>query len=148
MGQTLEQIVAGHYRQFIGLVAERRGSTPEQINAVAQGRVWTGAQAKERGLVDTLGGLDAALQAAARRADLGKTWRVQYIEREPRGLARFFSLLFGGASAELFQGLGVENLLQLLSGPRPADVRRDIELLTRARDNPLSAVSYCFCDLR
>jgi protease IV len=148
MAQVLDQVVAGNYKQFVSLVAERRGATAETINESAQGRVWTGAQAKERGLVDTLGGLEAALQAAARRAELGTTWRVQYIEREPRGLARILALLFGGASASWIDSLQRLGLLQTLAGSAPADVRRSVEMIARARENPLTAFSYCFCDLR
>ena len=55
LAQSLELVVNSNYREFIRLVAERRNSTPEKINEVAQGRVWTGAQAKESGLVDTAG---------------------------------------------------------------------------------------------
>jgi protease IV len=148
MAQVLDQVVAGNYKQFVSLVAERRRATAETINESAQGRVWTGAQAKERGLVDTLGGLEAALQAAARRAELGTTWRVQYIEREPRGLARILALLFGGASASWIDSLQRLGLLQTLAGSAPADVRRSVEMIARARENPLAAFSYCFCDLR
>ncbi len=48
------------YTQFVKKAAEARGKTPEQIDAIAQGRVWTGRQASENGLVDALGGLDKA----------------------------------------------------------------------------------------
>jgi protease-4 len=51
---------------FVGRVAEGRHKTAEQVQVIAQGRVWTGAKAKELGLVDELGGLDAALDEARR----------------------------------------------------------------------------------
>ena len=51
----------GFYDDFVEKAAESRHTTPEKIDAVAQGRVWTGAQAREHGLVDELGGLDAAV---------------------------------------------------------------------------------------
>ena len=53
------------YEHFIALVAEGREMTPAQVEAVARGRVWTGSQAAENGLVDGLGGLDSALDYAA-----------------------------------------------------------------------------------
>lgn len=58
------------YGQFLRRVAEGRGAAPEAIDAVAQGRVWTGAQAGERGLVDRLGGLRAAVQLAKEKAGI------------------------------------------------------------------------------
>jgi protease-4 len=147
LGQVLEQMIASNYRQFIELVAERRKSTPEKINEVAQGRVWTGSQAKERGLVDTLGGFDAAIKSAAKRAGLGESFRVEYIEHEPRGLNRFLSLLFGRAAATLRDGFGWDLAARLLLG-RESEVRRDLQLLIDARQDPLAAISYCFCELR
>jgi protease-4 len=59
------------YRDFVGKVAQGRGRTAEQIEPVAQGRVWSGAAAHGAGLVDTLGGLDTALARARARAGLG-----------------------------------------------------------------------------
>jgi protease-4 len=58
------------YADFIGKVAKARQRTPQEIDDVAQGRVWTGLQAKERGLVDSLGGLQAAIHSAAVRGKL------------------------------------------------------------------------------
>ena len=52
------------YQDFLGVVASGRHMTKDQVREVAKGRVWTGAQAKERGLVDELGGLDAAIARA------------------------------------------------------------------------------------
>jgi protease-4 len=59
------------YQRFIGHVAEGRGMEPAAVDAVAQGRVWTGADAKERGLVDELGGLDRAIALAGELGGLG-----------------------------------------------------------------------------
>lgn len=61
--QILNNTIESTYDRFIGVVASgRKNLTREQVDAVAQGRVWTGAQAKENGLIDDLGGLDKALQ--------------------------------------------------------------------------------------
>ena len=64
------QYMEGFYQSFITKVADGRHSTPNRIDAVAQGRVWTGAQAKDRGLVDALGGLDTAVSIAKERAHI------------------------------------------------------------------------------
>lgn len=143
LAQALELVVNSNYRDFIGLVAERRNSTPEKINEVAQGRVWTGAQAKERGLVDTLGGIDVAVKSAAKRANLGDRYRLEYIEPEPKGLARYLSLFLGRLAATVRTEFGLD-----LVGPETRGIKRDLELLFGKRENPLAAISYCFCDLR
>jgi protease-4 len=68
--QLIQLSVNNIYQQFLDLVASGRDSTPTQINDIAQGRVWTGRQAKELGLVDELGDLDDAIAAAAALAKL------------------------------------------------------------------------------
>ncbi|MEP6607383.1 MAG: signal peptide peptidase SppA [Burkholderiaceae bacterium] len=146
LAQSLELVVNSNYREFIGLVALHRNSTPEKINEVAQGRVWTGAQAKERGLVDALGGIDVALKSAAKRGGLGETYRVEYVEPEPRGLNRYLSLFLGRIASAMKTELGLDRLLGTQEGALVA--RRDFELLFGSRANPLAAISYCFCDLR
>jgi len=72
------------YDLFVSRVAEGRKMTTEQVHAVAQGRVWTGAQAKARGLVDELGGLDAALRIAKDRAKLDPSREVSLIVYPPK----------------------------------------------------------------
>jgi protease-4 len=146
--QVVSQMIGSHYRDFLELVAERRKTTVEKINEVAQGRVWTGAQAKERGLVDALGGLDDAVKSAARRASLGEAYRVEYIEHEPRGLNRYLSLLFGRIAAFARTTFGWDALTTALLGTSQAQVQRELEMLATARRQPLTAYSYCFCEFR
>ena len=85
------------YADFIGRAAQARKSTPAQIDTVAQGRVWTGAQALERGLVDRVGHYTDALASAARRAQLAPDHRIVYLERSVGRLERLLDW-FGGAS--------------------------------------------------
>jgi protease-4 len=73
-----EQLQA-FYDQFVQKVAAARDMTPEQVDAVAQGRVWTGRQAKEHGLVDELGGLGTAVAVAKRRADIAEDVEVELV---------------------------------------------------------------------
>jgi protease-4 len=67
------------YETFVSKAAEGRGRTPEEIHAVAQGRVWTGQQALENGLVDVLGGLDTAVAAARERAGIAPGEAVRLV---------------------------------------------------------------------
>ena len=74
--QRVNALVDDLYDRFVGHVAERRGLSREAVEAVAEGRVWTGEQALERGLVDQLGGLHTALDAARRAASLSDDAQV------------------------------------------------------------------------
>ncbi len=79
------------YDSFVEKVAQSRHTTPEKIDAIAQGRVWTGRQAKDNGLVDSLGGLDAAVAIAKQRAKLAADTEVELVVYPPR--KSFYELL-------------------------------------------------------
>ena len=72
------------YGGFVQKVAASRRMRPEQIDAVAQGRVWTGRQAREHGLVDALGGLDRAVAIAKERAGIAADEDVELVTYPPR----------------------------------------------------------------
>jgi protease-4 len=76
-----QSFLGGFYEIFTTKAAEGRGMTVEDIHAVAQGRVWTGEQALGHGLIDELGGLDAAVAYAATAAELDSYALVRYPER-------------------------------------------------------------------
>ncbi|MFO1016140.1 MAG: signal peptide peptidase SppA [Hyphomonadaceae bacterium] len=104
------------YAGFIGIVAEGRHMTPEQVRAIAGGRVWTGQQALERGLVDHVGGFSVAVARARALAGIGENERVQlryYPEQENPFKA--FEHVFG-VSTESAQAL--VRLNAVLSDPR------------------------------
>ena len=71
--------MAGVYRRFLDRVAEGRGMTVEEVDALGGGRVWTGKQAKQRGLVDELGGLSDAIRAAAEQGGVKEPDRLEVI---------------------------------------------------------------------
>ncbi|WP_461482942.1 signal peptide peptidase SppA [Porticoccus sp.] len=78
--QVVQSGVNHIYDHFLSLVADARGTSPEAIHEVAQGRVWTGEKARELGLVDELGDLQAAIEAAARVAGL-EQYEVEEIRK-------------------------------------------------------------------
>ena len=82
VGDLIQNIIEKGYREFLQRVADSRGMTTEEVDAVAQGRVWSGIDAYELGLVDSLGDLDDAVAAAAELAELGDDYAVTYIEKE------------------------------------------------------------------
>jgi protease-4 len=104
------------YFGFINLVAEGRGMTPEQVRAIAGGRVWTGQQALERGLVDHLGGFSVAVARARALAGIDEDARIQ-LRFFPTQKSPFeaFERMFGVSSE------GAETMMRLhaaLSDPR------------------------------
>jgi protease-4 len=104
LAEVVQSTVGFIYEQFLGRVALARRITREQVNEIAQGRVWTGKQAQERGLVDELGGLDLAVRSAATLANLGDGYRSSYIEAEPKGWNRFLGALPGAALRSTLAG--------------------------------------------
>ena len=74
----IQSSVEDGYETFISRVAEGRGMHPDSVRKIASGRVWTGSQAKARGLVDVLGGLDTAIGIAAAKIKAGDDYRVVY----------------------------------------------------------------------
>ena len=79
----MEAQLAAFYDAFVEKVAEARHSTPERVDAIAQGRVWTGRQALALGLVDELGGLDRAIQHAKGRAKIPPGSDVEVVVYPP-----------------------------------------------------------------
>jgi protease-4 len=80
----IQSSVEDGYETFISRVAEGRGMHPDSVRKIASGRVWTGTQAKARGLVDVLGGLETAIGIAAAKIKAGEDYRVVYFpEKKP-----------------------------------------------------------------
>ncbi|WP_366542764.1 S49 family peptidase, partial [Salmonella enterica] len=77
--QMMQLSIEYGYKRFITLVADARKRTPEQIDKIAQGHVWTGEDAKANGLVDSLGDFDDAVAKAAELAKL-KQWHLDYYQ--------------------------------------------------------------------
>ena len=97
--KKLQEQLQAFYDQFVEKVATSRHSSPEKIDAIAQGRVWTGRQAKQNGLVDVLGGLDAALAITKQRAKIPADSEVELVVFPPR--RSFYEIVteqFGGSS--------------------------------------------------
>ena len=98
--KKLEAELQAFYDQFVEKVAESRHSTPDNIDKLAQGRVWTGRQGRQNGLVDELGGLDRAVAVAKERAKIAADSEVEIVVYPPR--RSFYEILSdelsGGAS--------------------------------------------------
>jgi protease IV len=153
VGNVIQTVIEKGYRDFTGKVAHARGRSVEQIDAIARGRVWSGAQARERGLVDAFGGLDQAVADAATRAKLGKpeAYRVRYVEKAATPFERLFAGFVEsrmGASwlrhSDFAQGIA-----QAVIGRAAPAMRGDLEILDAALQrrggSPVKALAYCFC---
>jgi len=111
--EIIQEGVEHIYSVFVNRVAKGRNMTPEAVDAIAQGRVWTGNDALKNGLVDEIGGLDAAIKYAAK---LGKTtdYTTQNYPEYERTFDKYLSALTGlpfAKSKESFikEELGEEN---------------------------------------
>ena len=80
--EILQASIEHAYRTFVENVAHARKRRPDEIDSLAQGRVWTGADAKAAGIVDELGGVDDAIAEAAKLAGLEEEYDVKWIEQE------------------------------------------------------------------
>jgi len=98
MGKIIQMNINRGYKDFISLVANNRDMTIEQVDAIAQGRVWSGMKAKELGLVDELGDLNDAIIAAAEMAELDQ-YDTLLIEKELSPRDKFIKNLLGQATA-------------------------------------------------
>ena len=94
------------YESFRDKAALSRGMEPEEMEEFAQGRVWTGKSAFEHGLVDELGGIDVALDAAARLAGLSTGRRSAPVELSKSPAPSPLELATGGASTRATEALG------------------------------------------
>ena len=135
MATIVQSISNGIYSDFIELVAAGRGMEIEDVKLIAEGMVWTGEEALERGLVDSLGGLDQTIVAAADLAGL-EQWRV----RRTRPPVTFESVLL----EELSRSLGVTSALRgglfesLVNSLKPV-----VKSLSSLRD-PMNVYAQCF----
>ena len=140
--QVLQATVDHAYQQFLRRVADGRKKPVDDIDKIAQGRVWSGLDAQRIGLVDHLGGLKDATDAAAKLAELGSDYDVDYIETE---LSLKEQLLMQIRS----QAVNVGELAGLI--PERTDIERIVDpLLEQARviarlKDPHGLYSYCWC---
>jgi protease-4 len=147
-GQLIQSSINHIYSDFTTKAAAARKMPVAAVDAVAQGRVWTGAQAKERGLVDRLGSYKDALASAAARAKLGKDFRVAYVERQGNPFERLLQSF--GVSTEMAVNIQVKlGVLDGLPTGAATAVAKDMAFLSDMADRkkPFAAVTHCMCEL-
>ncbi len=130
------------YEDFLKRVTDGRKKTRDEVDAIAQGRVWSGTDAKRIGLVDQLGSFDDAVKAAAKRANLGDNYEVTFIAPE---------MTWAEQLAMQIQAWGVKTFLPKGRDAALARVVRQLEPVERemARWERLQSrdhrYAYCFC---
>ena len=141
--KKLREQLQAFYDQFVEKAAESRHSTPEKIDQLAQGRVWTGLQAKQNGLVDALGGLDRAIALAKQRAKIAADSEVELVIYPPR--KSFYEILtdqFGTSGDQMAAGAWLS--ANLTSGEMEAlrTIRGPLGLFRRGE--PLALMPFTF----
>lgn len=132
----LQGSINNAYNEFLKVVGDARRKTPQQVDAIAQGRVWPGAEAQRIGLVDEMGGLDAALAYAAKAGGVGNgKWHARFLEDEEDPFTRFLDDAVGGSANEeqgtaAYDFAGLVAQRQRLQAVRLA---RQVEALTGTR---------------
>lgn len=142
IGRIFQHATERTYDDFVTLVSESRGRERADILEVAQGRVWSGTQALEHGLIDQAGTLRQAADAAARIAGLGSDYDVVYDEWE---LSAFESLLMEMTAAAMTRfDLGISRF-EALNHTLFASILNDLEFLV-ANNEGLTIAAHCLCD--
>jgi len=145
VGVLIQSIIDKGYRDFVGNVAKARGKDFAAIDAIAQGRVWTGQQALERGLVDRLGNLDDAIRDAAQEANLGKDFKVRYAEKPMGAFERVMTSVGDSSEARVAMSWGLQLPSWVAALPKLAP---EFALFRTAEAGKPHVYAYCFCSPR
>lgn len=143
--KILQLSVDHEYAQFVGHVAQSRNKSFDDIDNIAQGRVWAANDARSAGLIDQVGLLQDAINAAAKRARLGKDYRVDYVEGDMTwrfALAEQVSLL----SARVARALVPDASLMHVVPPPLSVLQKEMNRLSRYASKP-QAYYYCACEI-
>lgn len=143
-GQVIQASVGHIYQEFLARTAASRHESAEDIERVAQGRVWTGHQARELHLVDGFGGLAAAIHDAAQRAKLSPGFRTAYIEIEPKGLTRLLDILTEKIARAALRAMGPLPS-RFLGFDLNERVGADISMLLANRATASEVFAHCLC---
>jgi protease IV len=141
----IQSIIDKGYRDFVGNVAKARGKDFAAINAIAQGRVWTGQQALDRGLVDKIGNLDDAIRDAAQQANLGTDFHVRYAEKPMGAFERFLTNVGDSSETHVALSWGLRLPGWVAELPRLAP---EFALFRTAEAGKPHVYAYCFCSPR
>ncbi|UTT84339.1 signal peptide peptidase SppA [Vibrio pelagius] len=127
------------YQRFIGLVGSNRGMDIESVDKVAQGRVWTGQDALQYGLIDEIGDFDDAIAAAATIAEL-EEYNVYWVEEPLSATEQFIQEFMNQVQISL--GLDIQSLIPSGLKPVTQQLAQDSQLLSHFND-PQGRYAFC-----
>jgi protease IV len=140
----LQSQIGRGYEEFLARVSTGRKKTREQINAIAQGRVWAGVDAKRLGLVDQLGSFDDAVRSAAHHAKITE-YDLEFVEPELSWAQELMLQLKSRAvKAMLSAGMDEKTAALARVAQRLDPLTREVERLSRFTE-PNKIYAYCFC---
>ena len=134
---VIQRHIERGYYDFISLVAKERDMSLDEVDNIAQGRVWTGRKALELGLVDGLGELQDAVAKAAQMASLD-TFDTEVIERELSPQEQFIQEMFASASSHLPQSVTQSSVLETVLSQWSSVIEE-----FQAFDDPNGVYLYC-----
>ncbi len=143
LSQILQSSVDRSYQEFLARVAEGRGRSRDEIDAIGQGRVWAGVDAQRMGLVDRLGGYDDAVKAAAQRAGLAEGYAVRRIEPATT-LAEQLLFQMRGTVVRTLRALGLGQTSVLQWQQRLQPLEAELDRWQRMAGSG-RVLAYCFC---
>lgn len=127
------------YRRFIGLVGENRGMDVDAVDKIAQGRVWTGQDAMQNGLVDEIGDFDDAIAAAASLAEL-ESYNIYWVEEPLSATEQFIQEFMNQVQMSI--GLDIQSMIPSSLQPVTQQLAQDSQLLSNFND-PQGRYAFC-----
>ncbi len=136
MQQILQASVEDAYEKFLQLVADSRGMSLQQVDEIGQGQVWSGSRALELGLIDELGELPQAVEAAAALAGL-EEWRVVKVEKAltpgEQLLQQIMNSFGATAASALTQSSSLTALRQAFPLPLSQQLAQSLQMMSGSR---------------
>ena len=151
VGDAIQNSIENGYNKFLEIVAEGRNMSVEDVDKIAQGRVWSGKAAHELGLVDQLGGIEDAIKSAAAKAGL-TTYQTKYIEQELTNKQQLIKNLFNSSiSTHFISSISAKTNASLsqkiMKSPAVLMLQRletSYQLIANMND-PQNIYAHCWC---
>lgn len=145
-GELIQTMIDRGYEEFLTRVGQARKMTRDEVDKIARGRVWSGADAKRLGLVDELGDLSAAIAAAGKLAKLEGEPKVIWVEKEADWKEQLAADILN-STARLVRLDDVSTPRGLSPARRLTEITREVRALAEL-DDPQGLFAHCLCEVR
>lgn len=150
VGNAIQSTIEKGYRRFLTIVSEGRDMSRDDVDKIAQGRVWSGKKAHELGLVDNLGGIEQAIESAANKAGL-VSYETRYIEQELSEAEQFINNLFNSSLVSGIVKHGQSSLVNQNMMLSPAVILmqklNDTYQQLAQMNDPQNLYAHCLCSI-